>query len=77
MRTEFKEWMIAEHYRVAQLYRQMLHKEYQKTKDFFGEITLIAYSLPNFLIRYFALSLTVLLSMFKILKTPALLPINY
>jgi hypothetical protein len=40
MRTEFKEWMSAEHYRVAQLYRQMLYKEYQKTKDFFGEITL-------------------------------------
>jgi hypothetical protein len=40
MRQEFKEWMIAEHYRVAQLYRQMLHKEYQKTKLFFGEISL-------------------------------------
>jgi hypothetical protein len=40
MKTEFKEWMIAEHYRVAQLYRQMLYKEYQKTKLFFGVITL-------------------------------------
>lgn len=40
MRTEFKEWMIAEHYRVAQLYKQMLYKEYQKTKLFFGEISL-------------------------------------
>ena len=38
MRTEFKEWMIAEHYRVAQEYRQMLYKEYQKTKAFFGNI---------------------------------------
>ena len=38
MRTEFKEWMIAEHYRVAQEYRKMLHKEYQKTKAFFGNI---------------------------------------
>jgi hypothetical protein len=38
MRQEFKEWMIAENYRVAQLYRQMLYKEYQKTKSFFGDI---------------------------------------
>lgn len=38
MRTEFKEWMIAEHHRVAQEYRQRLYKEYQKTKSFFGTI---------------------------------------
>ena len=40
MRTEFKEWMIAEHHRVAQEYRQRLSNEFEKTKKFFGKIDL-------------------------------------
>ena len=40
MKTEFKEWMIAEHHRVAQEYLQRLHIEFEKAIKFFGKIDL-------------------------------------